>query len=239
MTPPEPPVDPVNAAASRTAAKPPPLRVMGLDIGQETDPAAVVRLAIYPSLHRTHDDPLPVWLIESAANLPHRTRYSELAAYAASLANVVPIAIDATGIGRAVVELAREQCGPGDGDPVLHDPRAAQRVIGVTWTSGLVARHEYADWKVPKSILVEHVTRALDHGGLRSRPGQTWGAELQKQLSSYYRDGKSTNAVHGAHDDLVAALMLALYAADTLASVMLPGAVGLPATMTSVPEAAT
>lgn len=185
----------------------------GVDVGQEGDPAAEAVIA--PAGKRPGGGDRPVWRLVGAGTVP-KGSYGALADHVAarrrSLAEQtdrsVLTAVDATGCGRPVVEMIRDRAGAVSADTA---------VLGVTFTAGRRIGGVWPDITVPKRVLVEHVQVALEHGGLvvdRDRPG---AAELVAEMRRFTDAGGKFGASPGAHDDLVCALMLAVWMGDTVA----------------------
>lgn len=188
-----------------------PIVVYGMDIGKVKDPAVMCCLSSRPGIARSDGDPLPVWNVHRIEALPLGTPYAVQAAYAASAASVAPVAMDATGIGAAVLEATRN----------MATADVVDRIIGITWTGGNQGRHESADWKVAKNVLIHNLVRAIDHDGIRIHPRTSGAATLTKQMRTFVRDLKgngAANALSGHHDDYIAALMIAAYIGDAIAN---------------------
>lgn len=186
--------------------------VIGLDVGKENDPAALAVLhaagLLRPDSHR------PKWSVLSVGNLELGTPYQELANQVVELGTELSVAgypvvivIDATGIGAAVVELAR------DAGPDLH-------IVAVTIGAGRTLNHAGPDtYTVGKHRLTEVLAVALQQRGLDIN-ASAGTDELRTQLARFARKPTRTGyARHEAttgHDDLVLCLELALWAGDTL-----------------------
>lgn len=184
---------------------------IGLDVGRENDPAALAVLhttGTRPGAHR------PAWTALDVGNIPLGTPYQDVARRATSLARdfqqagyPVVVTIDATGIGSAVVELARDQA------PGLH-------IIAVTIGAGRTLTHHGPDqYTVGKHRLTETLQVALEQRGLTLT--DTAGArELTEQLRRFARKprrgGYARHEAGHGHDDLVLALELAVWTGDAL-----------------------
>lgn len=174
---------------------------LGLDLGKNRDPTA---LALIESdldddidrLRGLHRFKLGTPLTQLPALLkPHLT--------APPLAGRVRIAIDATGIGGAIVELFREQL-----------PRID--VYAVTITSGASVSGTRNDPHVPKQDLIATTSVILEQGWLRIAKAMRETETLRDELLSFQQSttehGHDTfGAPSGQHDDLVIALSLALW----------------------------
>jgi phage FluMu gp28-like protein len=123
------------------------------------------------------------------ANLPKKTR----------------LAVDATGVGRPVIDLLRT---------------AGFSPIAVTVTGGDTATHEGMNWKIPKRELVAGVQVALQQGRLQIARALPEAETLIRELTNYKVTISDTGHVsYGAwresiHDDLVFAVGLAVWSAE-------------------------
>ncbi len=120
--------------------------------------------------------------------------------------NRVPttLAVDATGVGRPVVDTFAERDLPA-------------RLLPVTITGGHKAHPEAGGYLVPKRILVSTLQVALQNNRLRIAAKLPEAATLQKELQNFQLTfTESANDTYegrkGAHDDLVLAVALALWA---------------------------
>jgi len=184
----------------------------GVDVGQAGDPAAEVALA--PAGERPGGGPRPVWQLVGASRVPSGP-YGALADHVArrraSLASQagrsVTTAVDATGCGRPVVEMIRDRVGETTADAA---------VLGVTFTGASRVGGVWPDVTVPKRVMVEHVQVAVESGGLVIDPARPGAADLIAEMRAFTDSGGKLGAATG-HDDLVCALMLALWLGDTIA----------------------
>lgn len=128
--------------------------VTGLDVGQATDYAALVSLV--PA------DRSGAWAAAAPVRLPLGTGYGQVVAAAAervaqlARAGTAPVlAVDATGVGRPIVELAREA--------------TSAPVVAVTWTGGRRPRVRGPhDVTVPRAALVRAARQAVAGGALEA-----------------------------------------------------------------------
>lgn len=184
---------------------------IGLDVGRENDPAALAVLHardLRPESHR------PIWKALDVGNIALGTAYTDLAHTAADMAAEfhhagfpVVLAIDATGIGGAIVELARRR------RPEVH-------IAAVTISGGhVLSRTDEHDYTVGKHRLTEVLQVALEQGGLRL-PDTDGTHELHQQLAAFSRQrtpsGYTKHEAASGHDDLVLALELALWIGDAM-----------------------
>ena len=181
-----------------------PFYTLGLDPGKARDPTA---LALIESdydddidrLRELHRFPLGTPLTELPALLTPRLTTPPLAGR-------VRIAIDATGIGGAIVELLRQRL-----------PRID--VHAITITSGASVTGTRKDPRVPKQDLIATTSVILEQGFLRIAKDMRETETLRDELLSFQQNstehGHDTfGATSGQHDDLVIALSLALWLAE-------------------------
>lgn len=115
---------------------------------------------------------------------------------------------DATGVGRAVLDLLRAA------SPFV--------VRGVTLTGASEAVAHGKDWSVPKSDLVATLEVALSTRRLHAEPGLALAGELRDELAAFGYEMSSTGRPiyegKGSHDDMVIALALGVWAGERGAS---------------------
>jgi hypothetical protein len=177
----------------------------GLDLGQISDPSAGVILEAHSEGgERTYDAryieqftlgtsyPAMVWAVRATMER-------------APLAGECTLVIDHTGVGRPVFDMFVE---------------ATLQPIGITITGG-TSWHRGPGWQlnVAKILLVGTVQKFLQSGRLRIGAKLPHAATLQKELRDFrVKISKAANETYdareGAHDDLVLALAIALFAAE-------------------------
>lgn len=185
---------------------------IGLDVGRESDPAA---LAVLHTTRTRADSHRPQWTALSVGNIELGTSYQRLAGLVAGVGRdfvgagyPVVATVDATGIGAAVVELAR------DADPELH-------IVALTIGAGRSLTHAGPDaYTVGKHRLTEVLQVALQQDGL-SVADCDGARELRDQIGRFVAVPTATGyqrheAAAGGHDDLVLAVELALWTGDTM-----------------------
>jgi hypothetical protein len=171
---------------------------LGLDLGQAADYSALIVI-------EQHDERFDVREIR---RWPLQTSYPAIVADVHTLLTLPDLqesalVVDATGVGRPVVELLRGgECYP----------------VGVMITGGnQVSRDEYGYWHVPKKELVSTVQIGLQSGTLQIARALPHAQTLAQELLSF--EVKITTAANdtygawreGQHDDLVLALALGLW----------------------------
>jgi hypothetical protein len=212
-----------------------PAFVAGLDLGQSADYSALTILE-----HTGPDDrsyvPNQHW------NARHLQRWELQTPYPAIVRDVlamlgqpplagsdVTLAIDMTGVGRPVVDLfrvaARKPTAGWPGMTIVPTPGLAARLVPIQITGGNEVTRDGDIWNVPKRDLAGAVQVALQSGRLKIAAGlpdtQVLVAELQNfrvkiSLAGHDSYGAGTGEEWrvGAHDDLVLAVAIALWAAQ-------------------------
>ncbi len=126
------------------------------------------------------------------------------AADALSTEEQARLVIDATGVGRPVVDMVRQACD--------------YPVTAVTITGGSEVVKSGRNAAVPKTDLVGCVEVVLSTRRLHCEPGLPHSADLDHELRSFGYEmsptGRPKYAGKGAHDDLVTALSLALWGSE-------------------------
>lgn len=193
--------------------------IVGLDLGQRHDHSAVV-VVEKQARHRLSTMPQNL-VVRMAQRIPLGMAYPEIVEvvrYVTTLANAAGrgpgegpcrLVVDATGLGRPVVELLRRG-------------RLDCQLMAVTITSGdrqHSRRGEGEAMNVPKQDLIAGVQMALERRELRIAAKMREAGTLKRELldvrmsrreSGYMRFGADG---HGQHDDLVIALALAVWRA--------------------------
>jgi len=176
--------------------------IMGVDFGQAADSTAIAVLEVTESEYQCrHLERLPL-------GSPYPRQCDRISALHRALCEQgrVGVVADATGVGRAVVDLLRLE---------------VNRVVGLTITGGeAVTWAKRDDVRVPKRELVG-VTKVLLQGGyLRIAAGLTEAPTLVRELLAF--EAKISLSGHdtyeawreGEHDDLVLALAMAAWFAE-------------------------
>ncbi len=181
----------------------PPRFVLGIDLGQARDYTALVVLErVGNELHARHIERLPLGL-----SYPDQVaRIAELVG-SPPLARNVLVAVDGTGVGRAVTDLLREALGP------LRTP-----LVAITITGGTVASRSGSRWSVPKRDVIGAAQIALQTKRLKIASALASAQTLVDELSAYRvtinDDGRDSygNGRESPNDDLVLALAIGTYA---------------------------
>ena len=192
---------------------------LGLDVGKTRDRAAWVGVGaswvgIVPK--RLGVAELPVWSVVVCEQAPLGTPYAGLAARTRELATAfakggwpVLVAVDATGIGAAVVEDLRA------------DPSDAE-ILAITCHGGKQVTGEWPDLHVPKTVLVAALDTVLRRNALKVMStlpaAEVLNAQLKAYTAKFKPEGRgrvghvSFEARHERdHDDTVSAAQLSLY----------------------------
>jgi hypothetical protein len=180
---------------------------IGLDVGQRVDYSAIAvvqwieRRAIVRHLERLElGTPYPI----VAARVRQVVESLRLLVRGTTFAAQPHLLIDATGVGRPVLDLLREE---------IRLPNA--RITAVTLTSGSEATKEGSEWHVPKQDLVDGLVALLQTGRLELPADLPAARSLAREMETFRLKKVSaqtvqTGAKHGAHDDLVIAAGLAV-----------------------------
>lgn len=176
--------------------------VIGVDVGQRTDPTAVAVVEAVDRDGRAH------FLVRHLERLPLGTPYPAVTARLRSIAEQVAertggvpsVYVDATGVGAPVVDLLRG---------------AGLSVTPVYFTHGDRRTREAGEVRLGKAWLVSRLQVLLQDGRLHL-PRTTEADALAKELLNYEirvdQDGNDRYGAFkvGTHDDLVTALGLAV-----------------------------
>lgn len=204
------------------------LYVAGLDLGQSQDFTALALLETVPTLHaltatgRDSELGLPIDIDYEVAGPPAAlkllgleryplgTAYPQIVTHVAArlraIRGQVLLAVDATGVGAAVVDMFEALSVP---------------LIAITITGGSVAHGAGHRWSVPKRDLVHGLLLAFQDQRLtyanRLEQAPTFLQELVAfQLTVNTQTGHDTYEAwrEGAHDDLVLAVAVACWLAE-------------------------
>jgi hypothetical protein len=185
---------------------------LGLDLGQVSDPSALVVL-------QSHDrEPPRRYEGRYLSRWPLGTAYPDIARDTARVAGRVAqqpgvrevwLAVDATGVGLPVVDMLRRERMPG------------VKLVPVMITGGLTENKAGLTWHVPKRNLVGVTQTALQTGRLRVASALPEAAVLTEELRNFQMKialdtGHDSYGAwrEGTHDDLVLALACALWCGE-------------------------
>jgi hypothetical protein len=185
-----------------------PCYFVGLDLGQAQDPTAVA------VIERRGAGREAVCHVPQLKRYPLGTPYPEIVGDVAGKLSRAPaytrLILDATGVGRAVVDLVRTH-------PLLKARRSY--LHAVTITGGDAEARDGPDWRVPKRNLVGAVQVLLQSQRLKIAPDLPETPVLVNELLNFkVKLTAAANDTYGAwregqHDDLVLAAALACWAA--------------------------
>ncbi len=179
---------------------------IGLDLGQASDLTALA-IVERPD-QRSRDGKETLYALRHLRRFALGTPYTEIVPAVTALAARAPLSgrvtlvVDQTGIGRAVVDMLRQQASCG--------------IVAVTITAGeTMTRAEDGSRRVPKKELVTGLQLLLQARRLRVARAVPECATLVRELENYRL--RITAAAHetfgagpaSAHDDLVIAVALA------------------------------
>lgn len=175
---------------------------IGLDLGQAADYTALAVIEWTP-------DALKVRHLQ---RFPLGTVYPAIVDAVADLMTRLPeyptLAVDATGVGRPVVDLFRVK---------------RLRLAAVTITGGDATTQEGVNWRIPKRDLVGAVAVALQTNRLKIARDLPDAATLTRELLNFKVtiDPKTAHDSYSSwresdHDDLVLAVALAVWSAERL-----------------------
>ncbi|MBI4470954.1 MAG: hypothetical protein HY650_16690 [Acidobacteria bacterium] len=176
---------------------------IGVDVGQRVDHTAIAVLetAEKQKLHCTHVERLVLGTAFTAVV----ARLCELETKLGC--EKTTVALDSSGVGAPVVELARSR---------LRSP-----VFEIVITGGASATTRGKNWTIPKTHLISGLQVGLEQKEVRFVAGMPFLDVLVSELQHYQVRATSTGseafeARQGEHDDLVLALAIGLYAAKKL-----------------------
>ncbi len=174
---------------------------VGLDLGQAADYTAIAVVEWTPDalkvrhLQRFQLGTVYPAIVDAVEGLMGR------------LSGAPDLTVDATGVGRPVIDLMRTR---------------GLRLNAVTITGGDTAAHEGMDWRIPKRDLVGGVAVTLQTGRLKIASSLPDAATLTRELLNFKVtiDPKTAHDSYSSwresdHDDLVLAVALAVWSADT------------------------
>ncbi len=171
---------------------------VGVDLGQVADYTAVAVLEEGPSRHYA------LRHLDRLRNLPYPQVVSRIRGLVRRLPGTPTLAVDATGVGRPVVDLLRESRIPAE-------------LYAVTITGGDAVTRQGWEYRVPKRDLCSAVAVTLQTGRLRIAREIPHARTLQHELARFRAkispDGHDTYAAwrEADHDDLVLAVAIACW----------------------------
>jgi hypothetical protein len=185
----------------------------GLDLGQTHDPTASIILEAHGEGDTRTYDCRHIEQYRLGTSYPDIVRAVGAMVDREPLRGQCTLVIDHTGVGRPIYDMFIE---------------ATLQPVGITITGGTTWHRETPrQWHVAKILLVGLVQKFLQSGRLRIGAKLPHAATLQKELRDFrVKISKAANETYefreGAHDDIVLALAIALFAAEHPAPRWLP-----------------
>jgi hypothetical protein len=142
--------------------------------------------------------------LRPGVSYPEQAMWIIQAAHALSYEERATVYVDATGVGRAVVDLLRRDC--------------PFPIVAVTITPGGAVTKKGKDWSVAKTELISALEVVLSTRRLSADPGVDNAGLLLKQLKAFGyvlgETGRPKFEGKGSHDDITMALALAIFAGE-------------------------
>lgn len=190
--------------------------LLSADLGQTSDPTAIGLFERTPGgdVARSLERP------DLGTSYPDIVRRLVAIARNPALAEGVDLLLDATGVGRPVVDQMREELRGTVG----------VRLVPITIGAGLHARHdELGYWTVPKRVLVTALQVAMQTGRIRFPRALPLGETLVREMRTF-KLKVSVETGHqsfeawrqGDHDDLVLMSAMAAWWSSTLVRPLAP-----------------
>jgi hypothetical protein len=184
--------------------------IVGLDLGQASDFTAVAVVEVLIGDEKNGLPPGPSYHVRHLQRFKLGTPYPEIVSQIGTLMGNLKdpealISVDATGVGRPVVDLLRN---------------AGLNPVAITITAGVKVIHEGREYRVPKRDLVGALTVAFQTGRLKIASSLPEAKTLIQELLTFKVriDPKTAHDSYdtwreGAHDDLVLATGIAVWTA--------------------------
>jgi hypothetical protein len=152
----------------------------------------------------THHQICHIAQLPPGVSYPEQATWIIQAAHALSDEERATVYVDATGVGRAVVDLLRRDC--------------PFSIVAVTITPGGAVTKKGKDWSVAKTELISALEVVLSTHRLAADPGVDYAGLLSKQLKAFSYvlgdTGRPKYEGKGSHDDITMALALAVFAGE-------------------------
>jgi hypothetical protein len=177
--------------------------ILAVDLGQTNDHTAVIglRRADAGRLECVGIERLPLGM-----SYPDQVDYIVGLTKQSEMSGRCLVAVDATGVGAAVVDMLRPRVRP---------------FYAVTITSGDKVNKEYNNWRVPKRDLIGAAQVALQQRRIKLPKASAEAKTLVEELNAYKvtisangHDAYANDWRQAPHDDLVLALAIGVYVAD-------------------------
>ena len=174
---------------------------IGVDLGQVSDYTAIAILEEGPSRHHA------LRHLDRILNRPYTEIVDHLKSLVRRLPGTPSLAVDATGVGRPVVDMIRQA-------------RIGADLYAVTITGGDAVTRDGREYRVPKRDLCSAVAVALQTGRLKIARGIPHARMLERELSRFRvkisPDGHDSYAAwrEADHDDLVLAVAVGCWVTE-------------------------
>lgn len=171
---------------------------LGIDLGQVSDYTAIAIIEERPTGTNL------VRHLERVRGVTYPRIVQRIAELVGSLPSHADLAVDATGVGRPVVDMIRAARIPAD-------------LYAITITGGGSVTRSGLEWRVPKRDLASTVAILLQTGRLRIAPSLQEAGNLERELQAFRVkvsvDGHDSYEAwrEGDHDDLVLAVAMAVW----------------------------
>lgn len=177
------------------------MHIMGVDLGQTSDYTAIT------ILEKREDNAYDVRYLARIRNTPYTTIVMRLNHLVKRLPVMPCMAVDATGVGRPVIDMIR-------------DANLPATVYAITLTGGDSVIRDGMERRVPKRDLASTIAVLLQTGRLRVSQGLKESETLLRELLNFrVRISLAGHDSYGTwreqeHDDLVLAVGLAAWLAE-------------------------
>jgi len=184
----------------------------GLDLGQSRDPTAIAVIEertepLEPGTLQPNPETRTTLDVRHLERLPLRTSYPDVIAHVQQMLASAPLRgnarliVDATGVGKPVVDLLR---------------KANLRPVAITITAGADFSQDGRDFRVSKLVLVSQLQALFHSGELRIADALPEAATLKGELANFRANITESGAMtfgarSGRHDDLVLSLAIAAW----------------------------
>lgn len=203
-----------------------PRYLAGLDIGQQSDPSALAVIERRWQLANGRYEPLLD--ARHLERIPLRTPYPLMVKGVkerlAHLHEPCELVVDATGVGRAIVDLLRESYTVYDEEHHQRIPLPGRpTILAVTLTAGEHAHQDpehWDEWYVPKRDVIMALVVALQQRRFRAAQGLSEAETLIKEAQQFqWKVSKAGQDQYGAwregqHDDLLLAVAIPAWWAE-------------------------
>ena len=211
----------------------PPRFIAGLDVGQMSDPSALTVLE--REMRLWHGQLEPYFFAGHLERIPLQTPYPDMVKGVRQRLEAIgercALVIDATGVGRGVVDLFREGWTESDPDTLQRIVLPGKpSIIAVTLTNGQQGHAESWDEQyVPKRDVITALLLALQQQRFRAAASLAEIPTLLNEAKNFqWKVSKAGDDLYGQwregkHDDLLLAVAVAVWYGDKYAPVSVSG----------------